>query len=472
MAFTDNQRAILREFIRRNKPNLLAGLFKQQNLVIRDPKTRKVVVTSRRAGKTWAIVRYLTDTCQNTPNALCVYVCDTRDHAKKLVWDQILKLNTDLGLGIVPNHSELTAKFPNGSRLWLAGVADEQAKERLRGHAFHLVCIDEAQSIPDRIIKPLMREIIGPGLKDHGGTLLVTGTPNAACQGFFHDISEDPKMTWSVHKWTVLDNRKFPIWTGKKDWQELAEEALEAWRIEDGFEPDDPEFLREYKGLWVRSEDDYIYRLHDDRVLIEKEDIPEDLVYVLGIDMGFYDNSAYVMLGYDQTEQIAYHVDDFTASGLSLTDIIDKANEFIEKYNPERVVIDPAAGGMHLVEEIRARYDLGCDAADKSKKAAFYKLLRADFRRSRAKVIRGSKLYSQLKSLRWDKKFKRELEGIECDLADAFLYAWRDCLHYYYLPAEIEMSLEDKMWKEIEDRYKAKMEADQLVEGAFDGTIY
>lgn len=465
MALTEQQRSILQEFIRRNKPNVLVGLFDKQKNLVQDVKKRKVAVTSRRAGKTWTIERYLVNTCLTIPNALCVYICDTRDHAKKLVWDQLLRLNKDFDLGMIPNHSELTAKFPNGSRLWLAGVADEQAKERLRGHAFHLVCIDEAQSIPDRILRPLMREIVGPGLKDYDGVLLVTGTPNPSCQGFFYDISEDPKSVYSVHKWTVLDNRKFPVWSGQYGWKKKAVAALEKWRLEEGFDPDDPEFLREYKGLWIRSEDDFIYKIYDDRVLVDKADIPAGLVYVLGIDMGYFDNSAYIMLGYDQTEQMAYHVDDFTASGLSLTDIVDKANEFIERYSPERVVIDPAAGGMHLVEEIRARYDLECDAAEKSKKAAFYKLLRADFRRGKSKVIRGSKLEKQLRALRWDKNFKRELEGIECDLADAYLYAWRDCLHYYYVPREKELTEEEKIWGEIEKRYIEQAEYDQMAEG-------
>jgi hypothetical protein len=460
--YSDEERAIILEFIRRNelqanRVNLLEDLFDKQKAFAADPSKRKGALTSRRAGKTHDVTREQLQSCLDIPGSVSVYATDTRDHAKKLVWEEVIKINRAYGLNIKFNHSELLATFPNRSRYWLAGVADEVAKERLRGYKFRDFTLDEAQSIPERILRPLLREVVYPGLADLDGTLRVTGTPNRACSGFLYDICHNPKLGFSIHNWTVLDNPRLDIWDGQPDWRDIAERKLEEWRIQNGFEPNDPAFLREYRGLWVRSEEDFIYRLNDHSTYDGK--YPTLAQTVMGVDLGFRDEAAWVIVAYDQHDERCYEVDHRAEAGLDMSGIMQITQEMIELHNPERTVVDWASGGHHLIEEINRRYKVHCTAAEKTKKAAFMRLLNADLRTGRAVILDDGKLKKQIESLRWDNKStgiegeyaQREREGQPCDLHDAYLYAWREARHY--LKKELDLTPEiDKMWHEMSKR--------------------
>lgn len=457
--YTDEERATLIELIRRSeliKPtvNLLANLFDRQQAFAADPSKRKGALTSRRAGKTHDVTREQLQSCLDIPGSVSVYATDTRDHAKKLVWEEVVKIDTQHKLGIKFNHSELLATFPNGSRYWLAGVADETAKERLRGYKFDDFTLDEAQSIPERILRPLLREVVYPGLADRDGTLRVTGTPNRSCSGFLYDICHKPKLGFSIHNWTVLDNPRLDIWNGQHNWREIASRKLEEWRIQNGFEPNDPAFMREYMGLWVRSEEDFIYRLTQNSVYGGK--YPTLCQKVMGVDLGFRDEAAWVIVGYDQHDEKCYEIAHRAQAGLDLSGIMDITEQMISTHGPKRVVVDWASGGHHLIEEINRRYNVTCQPAEKTKKAAFMRLANADLRTGRAVLLEDGKLKTQIETLRWDSTSKgidgelagREREGIPCDLHDAWLYAWRECLQYIKKELDL-MPEDDRLWHEI-----------------------
>jgi len=452
--YTSEERAILREYVRRqeqarHKVDLLEYLFDKQKSFADDPSKRKGALTSRRAGKTHDVTREQLQTCLDVPGAVAVYATDTRDHAKKLVWEEVLKINNLHNLRIKFNHSELLATFPNGSRYWLAGVSDDTAKERLRGYKFDDFTLDEAQSIPERILRPLLREVVYPGLADRDGTLRVTGTPNRSCSGFLYDICHDKSLGFSIHNWTVLDNPRLDIWNGQPNWREIAERKIEEWRVQNGFEPNDPAFLREYMGMWVRSEEDFIYRLTEHSTYTGEYPILASTV--MGIDLGFRDEAAWVIAAYDRHEQKCYEVAHRAQAGLDMTGIMNITREMIETYHPERTVIDWASGGHHLIEEIRKRYKIKCSAAEKTKKAAFMRLLNADMRTGRAVILADGKLKTQIEKVRWNKDSSREEEGIQCDLHDAWLYAWREAKHYMHIELD-KTPEEDKLWKAINKR--------------------
>jgi hypothetical protein len=78
----------------------------------------------------------------------CLYIGLTRESAKRIMWKDILKdINRQRTLGIQFNESELSAKFPNGSVIYLVGAdSNEDERQKLLGQKFVLVVIDEAQA--------------------------------------------------------------------------------------------------------------------------------------------------------------------------------------------------------------------------------------------------------------------------------------------------------------------------------------
>lgn len=444
------RRKLLNEYLLRKYrvKTILGQLFGRQRNLVLSPSKRKVAVLSRRAGKTWAIIRYLLLEAIRNPESTCLYVTETKQDAKKLVWGPLKSLAADTGINAYQNSTELTMMLPNGAQIWLAGVKDETTMRRLRGHPYKLVCIDEAQNIPGEIFEPLIKDVILPGVRDYDGTIIATGTPNPSCEGYLYDISTADDSTWDVHRWTVVDNPMFPVWRGQPNWQEIARQRLAEWMFADGYKEDDPGWQREYLGIWARSLDEYIYRFDDTCLGVSATDWTTTK-NVLGIDLGFNDDAAWVPVSYDGHG--VTQLEPSAAAGLSLTEIMDRTSNMIATYDPERIVVDPSSGGTHLIEEIRQRFEISVHAADKQAKASSMRLLDNSLRNGQT-TITSRELYGQMRKLRWNKQFTREREGQPCDLHDAFLYSWKEARHW-----TIDTSVDNR--SEHQRMFDAEMEA-------------
>jgi len=128
-----------------------------------------VLVLHRRAGKTTAVLNHLQRDALLTPNSRYAFIAPTYKQAKNIAWD-LLKYYARPIPGIEFNEAELTAKYPNGSRLTLYGADNPDS---LRGIALWGVAFDEYSQQPSNIFT----EIIRPALADHEGYAIWIGTP-------------------------------------------------------------------------------------------------------------------------------------------------------------------------------------------------------------------------------------------------------------------------------------------------------
>ena len=92
-------------------------------------------------------------------------------------------------------------------------------------------------------------EIIIPTLIKEQGTFGLIGTPSASCAGPFFDSSQ-PGSPYSKHGWTILDNPYIPH----------AATWLENYRKAKGWSLDNPVYLREWQGRWIKSDDSLCYK--------------------------------------------------------------------------------------------------------------------------------------------------------------------------------------------------------------------
>ena len=449
----DYERKIIEEYIRRSSVPAVDlaiiknQLFDKQLQVILDPSLHKTLVCSRRAGKTYTCIRYMLLEAFTAPCRIC-YITDTRDHAKRLVWEPLLEVLQTLGVSYEANISELTIRLA-GSKIELFGADNERVAGRLRGFAFKLAILDEAGSFSDHL-PILIKEILGPSMKERKGTILLCGTPNASCAGYFYDAAHDD---WYSHfEWDVTQNPEFPLWAGMPNWQDLAKATVEQWRINEGFKLDDPEFLREYKGLWAKDSEARLLDIPESALININELPPQDkLQFTLGIDLGFIDAAAYAPIGYSQHTGKAYIFPCHTAASMDLSSLIAKTYQLIETYKPTMTVCDPAAGGKHLVEEIANRWNLPAIPAEKQEKESIIRLLRSAFRTGELYIIRNSPEHKQLNSLVWNLACTREAEGQPCDMFDAILYAFRFCYQYLHIISKPKPTEEDRL---LENRIK------------------
>lgn len=394
-------------------------------------------------------------------NAGCrvAYVGKTRDHARELCWSKLKRLCADVGVQYVPNETRLDMVLPNGSIIMLAGAKDESECDKLRGLAYHLIVLDEAGSFSDAAMKYLLREVLPAGLSDYRGTLMVCGTPDPTCEGYFHDVATDPRRGATVWHWTVADNPRFPRWAAR--WEQMTpaerQAEVEAYFAEEcatwAIDRQSPEFQREYLGLWSRDATEFCYHLGQ---LHPWEEPPEDLRCVLGMDFGWIDMVAFVVVGYSQELHKVWELETWAAPSLTFDDIKVQFDRLVSKWHPEYCVADPAGEGKIIRESLTAemwrRFGIAVNAAEKQEKGAFMRLADSAIRTGHALLRPEGDLFHQLSPLQWDKHRVREKEGQPCDLHDAWLYAFRHCYHWLEAdapakPLTREEQLEAEYWK-------------------------
>lgn len=128
-----------------------------------------VMVLHRRAGKTTAILNHLQRDALRVLKSQYAFIAPTYRQAKRIAWE-ILKDIARVVPGAEPNESELMMKYPNGSKIFLAGSENVDA---LRGLALWGGGQDESSQQPSN----LFTEVISKALADHLGYWIWAGTP-------------------------------------------------------------------------------------------------------------------------------------------------------------------------------------------------------------------------------------------------------------------------------------------------------
>ena len=421
-------------------------LFDKQLALIDDPSKQKAALCSRRAGKTFTCCFYMLEVAHRYSNSLIPYIALTRSVAKRLMWGALKRANNQYHIGMKFNNNELIATLKNGSQISLNGANDEADIDKLRGSAYPLVVIDEAASYGP-FLPELVEDVLEPALIDYSGTLLMTGTPNARCHGHFFNATTDQKSGYSVHKWTIRENPYIPH----------AGDYLDKKLAQKGWREDNPVYLREWCGKWIRSDDSLVYR-YSDKNRIDSEDLPEGLDYILGVDLGFTDATAFVVWGFSDDAPNAYLVEGIKQTRLITSEIAEIIEDLNYRYNFTSMVCDTGGLGKSMVEEMRRRYALPLKAAEKRNKFAYVEYFNDGLRTERIKVLSGSEIFDEWDLLQWNENRNKEDDRFENHLSDAALYGWRECRHYMYEegipPAEVGSpryyeELEDKIWSQV-----------------------
>ncbi len=407
--------------------------FSEQLRFIKDETRLKALFCTRRAAKSFTGGIYMIEEALKTPGCNILFIGLTRLSAKGIIWKDILKvLDRDHALHIKFNETELTATFPNGSVIWLAGCdTDEEEMNKLLGKKYRLVILDEASMFSINVFQ-LVYGILKPATADQRGTICLLGTSSNITRGLFYDITTGREPGWSLHEWTAYDNPHVAT-----QWNEEIEDI----RINRPLFMETALFKQWYLNQWVIDEDAKVFKYNKIRnfcASLPLFDVPYH--FILGVDLGHSpDPSAFVIGAYNDIHPNLYITHAEKHLGMDVTAVADKIRELEKKYIFDVKVVDNA--NKQAVAELNNRHGLNLVPADKTGKADFINIMNGEFIQKKILLTPSAGLLaSEYDSLVWEtdngkvKEPRKEHPGLPNHLTDAGLYLWRYC--YQYLFAE------------------------------------
>lgn len=445
-------------------------LFKEQADFVLDRSRRKSARCPRRAGKSFCCLVLMCRTALVRPGAIIEYICLTRGQAKKNLWRTLKKFNDEFELSLKFHETNITATFPNGSVIEFMGGETRAECEKFRGQSFDLVVIDEGKSFQFDVLDELIEEVLSPALSDRFGTLAMIGTPGNVLAGPFYESTSawDPesplkrnqrprpwaerelfkkkkyRWNWSFHNWHTKHNIAMPhIW----------EDAL-AQKENRGISDTDPTWLREWMGEWCPSESLTVYSFSSE-LNVYSGHLPEGHAwqYLLGMDLGYNDDTAIVVAAFSDTHPHMFQVYEWKSPNQTIDDIEKQVRRVQKKYPELNAMIADTGGlGKTIIESLRER-GLAFEAAQKRDKLSHIELVNSDLINGKIKLLPDSHLAAEMILLQWtDKTFKKENKGTDNHLCDSFLYLITYAYHHFFEPPEVapEKGSPD-YWKEFEE---------------------
>lgn len=467
MLSPERMRAAVEEAARRGRVgapaavDVLRGAFPEQRACIVDPAPFKAEFCTRRAAKTYTWGLEAVADSLSHPRARYLFLGLVRDEARSMFWVDVLQdiAAKNPSLGMQFHEARLEVLMPNGATIRIgAADANEQEMRKLLGLKYRKIAIDEAQdwqhtNLGDQAKgEGLVFEVLKPAVADWRGSITLMGTPGRVTKGLFFDVTQRHLPGWSVHTWTTFQNP----YMAEKWAAEIADLKVRFPGIEET-----PGFQRQYLGRWVIDESNLVYRYKAGR---------NDLVgglpnlagglwhWVLGVDLGYNDDSAFVLSAYHGSSPVLYVVQAYKQKGMDVTAVVEKIRWFgaqqatLGRAPIEAVVID--GSNKQAVAEMQNRHGLSLIPTDKTGKPDFIELMNAEFTTGRVLVdpVACEPLCDEYGGLVWhDKTTKRE-EHPACPnhAADAALYGWRHTYSYASRPVEAAPQPGTQEWSRAE----------------------
>lgn len=488
------------------KAAAIRGLLMPCQRRLEQDRSRRISVrAARRTGKSTGALLVLTIRCLENAGSFWQIIGLTRMSTKRNYWADFQVLNERYELGIKFNHQELTATFPNTSKIYFTGADNAAEIEKLRGGKYDGVLIDECKSYSESVFQELIQDVIEPALLDRQGQLLIIGTPGDFLAGPFYlatcevpvvivsgegsnevrrlsnaPYGTEPEMEalWSLHPWTMQDNITDFVGKGGKKYR-LWDEALKL-KKQNGWADNHPTWRREYLGQWVANDTKRVYRykpyLHDYTPLADTRwGLPEKVngrrinwQTCIGWDLGSKDGTAAVVWAYSDTEPGLWEL--YSERKKSTPDrivniafLVNWYKELDAEYGPfEGNPCDMAGLATMVIETLASEHGVYLEPAEKQEKNDHIELYNNDLDRGIIHIRRGSELGSEMLENRWLEKTigtdrKKEDPATPNDTCDAGLYGFRWCRHRQarsYVPVTPYGS---KQW--IEERARRDIDA-------------
>lgn len=300
---------------------------KQQEVFDNDIDDRILIINSRRSGKTELMGRLIVKGLLKD-DAHVVYLNRTSSAAIRQIRGPLRTALEKIGLQCVKGSVEnQELHFENGGQLLILGNNNAADIDKLRGERISMCIMDECGH--QRNVKQLMREVIGPALKDYGSEskLYLVGTPPRIPHTYVEELWNNPYV--KKYHWTFMDNPFIP----ERD--TVVQKVCE----EEGVTPDSAFIRREYFGEMNAFDEDA--KLIKNFTYNKDIALPNTFDYAwVGLDFGYEDRAAIVSVVASKKEQRAWIVNSWSENHRGTTEIANEVkrqvNYLKENYNLAR----------------------------------------------------------------------------------------------------------------------------------------
>jgi hypothetical protein len=233
----------------------------------------------------------------------------------------------------------------------------------------------------------------------------------------------------------VLKNRYLDKWKDLPDdkWERAAVKWLEKYRRDKGWDIKNPIYMREWMHIWIRSNESMVYAFDAKKNLFES--FPAELNdaewrHVMGVDIGSRDSTAMVDVSWRINDRKVYVYNCYDESGLTISEIATAIKERMKIKKYYKIMVDSGSLGKMIVEDMKERYGLPLEAAEKNKKMAAIENMNSDFYMGDLLIRRKEPIIEEYYIEQWDDDGRAEDKRYKNDLCDAALYAWREVYAY------------------------------------------
>lgn len=434
--------------------------FPEQDAFVKDMSRFVAALCTRRAGKSNGLSLRYFRTLNKYPGCFCPYIALTRESARNIMWDILQEQDERFKIGAKFTESNLTMTTRQGSRLQLFGADMKNFIKRLRGIKTPGAAIDEAQDFGSHITS-LVEDILEPSISDYSdGWLALTGTPGPIPHGLFYEITEQKKYGYSVHSWSLFNNPYLP------NARAFVEELIK----KKGWDSNHPTLLREWYGQWVLDLDALVFKYDASKnSFASLPPLTDRWRYVIGVDLGFDDSDAIAVIGWHEHDKRAYLVEEILTPHQGITDLAIQIEGVVRKYSPLKIVIDTGGLGKKIAEEMRSRYSIPYEAAEKTRKFEYIEILNDAMRTATFFARSDSRFAEDCKRVKWDQDALTSLkisDNFHSDISDATLYAYREALNWLSEPETPVLKAGTPEWmkreeEEMEDAVRNGLEREK-----------
>lgn len=186
-------------------------------------------------------------------------------------------------------------------------------------------------------------------------------------------------------------------------------------------------------GEWVQDAGGLVYAYDESRNTVQA--CPALTTHLLGLDFGVVDDNGACVLGWRDNDPCVYVVEAYRFKG-GPTEMAEEVQRLERKYRFARIVGDVGGLGKAYAEEMRKRFAIPVEPADKQNKRGYISLLNGELERGRVKVVASAcaDLVGEWQVLPWQEDRQKEADGFDNHAADATLYAWRAASAYHESP--------------------------------------
>lgn len=361
-----------------------------QRDVLRSTNKRILLNCCRQAGKSTTFALRALHRAIYTPKALVLIVAPSWRQSAEV----LRKVQDFMGALPVPAHLETDSKtevsFKNGSRI----VSLPAGEAKIRGFsAVTELILDESGDVPDELYHAVL-----PMLIISRGTLLAGGTPKGR-RGFFFDAWDKGGDGW--------DRIEAP-WTAcpRMDAAEIAVQRAGLKEI----------FAQEFECQFVRLTGGMVYASFTDETCgIDALPSSAEWRYMLSIDFGFVDATAFVVLGWLPNDPVLYAVLSFKETGYHADDIAARIKTLRTTYPFTKIIGDIGGYGKGPAEELLSRFSVFIEPAPKTDKAGYIDILNGAFAQGRVKLFRPTNagLIDELVALPWNATRTNHADGYQ-----------------------------------------------------------